>query len=99
LPAAETLAIERENIRTARVRLLPTPEQEIELERLGDLYAKMWNELNYERRKLFEDKEKGLMPEAIRETHKNMGRFYVPTTVTINGVNYRLYGLSGYNEN
>jgi len=53
LPAAEALAIERENVRTTRLRLLPTPEQERELERLGDLCARMWNELNYERMQLF----------------------------------------------
>jgi len=40
LPAAEALAIEREGIRTIRLRLLPTPEQEKELEELGDLCAR-----------------------------------------------------------
>jgi len=49
LPAAETLAIERKNVRTIRLRLFPTPEQEKVLEELGDLSAKMWNEFNYER--------------------------------------------------
>jgi len=68
LPAAEALAIERENVRTARLRLLPTQEQERILEELGDLCAKMWNELNYERMQLF--KEGKLTPEAMRETHK-----------------------------
>jgi len=68
LPAAEALAIEREGIRTVRLRLLPTPEQERILEELGDLCAKMWNELNYERMQLF--KEGKLTPEAMRETYE-----------------------------
>jgi len=70
LPAAEALAIKKEGVRTVRLRLLPTLEQERELDMMGDLCAKMWNELNYERRKLFEDKEKRLTSEAMRETHK-----------------------------
>jgi len=73
LPAAEILAIKREGVRTTRLRLLPTPEQEIELERLGDLCARMWNELNYERMKLFKErKEEGekLISEDMRETHR-----------------------------
>jgi len=68
LPAAEALAIKKENVRTARLRLLPTPEQEAVLEELGDLCAKMWNELNYERMQLF--KQGKLTPEAMRETHR-----------------------------
>jgi len=35
LPAAEALAIEKDNVRTVRLRLLPTPEQERELEGAG----------------------------------------------------------------
>jgi len=53
LPAVEALAVKKENIRTVRLRLLPTPEQEIELDMIGDLCARMWNELNYERVQLF----------------------------------------------
>jgi len=68
LPAAEALAVKKENIRTVRLRLLPTSEQERELKRLGDLCARMWNELNYERMQLF--KEGKLTREAMRETQK-----------------------------
>jgi len=68
LPAAEALAIKKEGVRTARLRLLPTPEQGAVLDTMGDLCAKMWNELNYERMQLF--KEGKLTPEAMRETHK-----------------------------
>jgi len=68
LPAAEALAIKREGVRTVRLRLLPTQEQERMLEELGDLCARMWNELNYERVQLF--KEGKLTPEAMRETQK-----------------------------
>jgi len=64
---AEALAIKKENVRTARLRLLPTPEQERILEELGDLCAKMWNELNYERTELFKDEK--LTAETMRETH------------------------------
>jgi len=73
LPAAEALAIKRENVRTARLRLLPTPEQERELDMMDDLCAKMWNELNYERTQLFKEwKERGekLTPGDMRETHR-----------------------------
>jgi len=68
LPAAKALAIKRENVRTARLRLLPDPEQEAVLDTVGDLCAKMWNELNYERMQLF--KQGKLTPEAMKETHK-----------------------------
>jgi len=68
LPAPEALAIEKDNVRTVRLRLLPAPEQEIVLEELGDLSAKMWNELNYERMQLF--KEVKLTAETMKETHK-----------------------------
>jgi len=68
LPAAEALAIKKENVRTVRLRLLPAQEQERILEELGDLCAKMWNELNYERMQLF--KEGKLTEEAMRETQK-----------------------------
>jgi len=68
LPAAEALAIKREDVRTIRLRLLPTQEQEKILEELGDLCAKMWNELNYERMQLF--KQGKLTAEAMRETQK-----------------------------
>jgi len=68
LPAAEALAIKKEGIRTIRLRLLLTQEQERVLEELGDLCARMWNELNYERRKLFIDEK--LTAETMRETYK-----------------------------
>jgi len=41
LPAAEALAIKREGFRTIRLRLLTTPDQEKELQELGDLCAKL----------------------------------------------------------
>jgi len=68
LPAAEALAIKKEGIRTIRLRLLPTQEQERILGELGDLCARMWNELNYERVQLF--KQGKLTAEAMRETHR-----------------------------
>jgi len=68
LPAAEALAIKKEGIRTVRLRLLPTQEQERILEELGDLCARMLNELNYERMQLF--KQGKLTREAMRETQK-----------------------------
>jgi len=68
LPAAEALAIKREGIRTIRLRLLQTTEQERILEELGDLCARMWNELNYERMQLF--KERKLTAETMRETYE-----------------------------
>jgi len=37
-------------------------------------------------------------PPTVYALIRNVGRFYLPTAVTINGVNYRLYGLNNYNE-
>jgi len=68
LPAAGALAIKREGIRTIRLRLLPTQEQERILEELGDLCARIWNELNYERVQLF--KQGKLTAEAMGETYE-----------------------------
>jgi len=62
----------RKGIRTIRLRLFLTQEQEKELERPGDLCAMMWNELSYERMKLFKErKEEGekLTSEDMRETY------------------------------
>ena len=38
-----------ENVRTVRLRLLPSGSQERKLRRLGDATARLWNELNYAR--------------------------------------------------
>ncbi|MGC9146112.1 MAG: RNA-guided endonuclease TnpB family protein, partial [Nitrososphaeria archaeon] len=41
------------NRRTNKIRLLPKGSTEIKLKRLGDLFAKAFNELNYMRRQQF----------------------------------------------
>jgi len=38
-----------ENMRTVRLRLLPSGSQERRLRKLADATAKLWNELNYTR--------------------------------------------------
>jgi len=40
---------QNENVRTVRLRLLPNGSQERKLRRLGDVTARLWNELNYAR--------------------------------------------------
>ncbi|MBP1358022.1 MAG: transposase, partial [Sulfolobus sp.] len=39
--------------RTITIELLPTKEQEEELKELGNLCSKLWNQVNYERRRQF----------------------------------------------
>jgi len=56
------------NTRTIRVRLLLSKSQARVLERVADNCAKLWNEVNYERRKLFY--EGRLTAKAMKETYE-----------------------------
>jgi len=56
------------NTRTIRVRLLLSKSQARILERVADLCAKLWNEVNYERRRLFYDGR--LTAKAMKETYE-----------------------------
>lgn len=56
------------NTRTARVRLLLSKSQARVLGRIADLCARLWNEVNYERRRAFY--EGRLTAKAIAETYK-----------------------------
>ncbi|WP_052349395.1 RNA-guided endonuclease InsQ/TnpB family protein [Candidatus Acidianus copahuensis] len=46
--------------RTITVDLIQTKEQEEELKELGNLYSKLWNQVNYERRRQFFNGEHGV---------------------------------------
>ncbi|WP_052349520.1 RNA-guided endonuclease TnpB family protein [Candidatus Acidianus copahuensis] len=46
--------------RTVTVDLVPTKEQEEELKELGNLCSKLWNQVNYERRRQFFNGERGV---------------------------------------
>ncbi|WP_081801164.1 hypothetical protein [Candidatus Acidianus copahuensis] len=46
--------------RTITVDLVPTKEQEEELKELGNLCSKLWNQVNYERRRQFFNGERGV---------------------------------------
>ncbi|WP_052349479.1 transposase [Candidatus Acidianus copahuensis] len=46
--------------RTITVELIPTKEQEEELKELGNLCSKLWNQVNYERRRQFFNGEHGV---------------------------------------
>ena len=53
IPGEGVYPVENKNRRTNVVRLLPNGAQERKLRRLADATAKLWNELNYERRQQF----------------------------------------------
>ena len=53
MPGEDTKEIEFTNKRTNVVRLLPNGFQERKLRRLADISAKLFNEVNYERRQQF----------------------------------------------
>jgi putative transposase len=58
MPREGVYPVESKNRRTNVVRLLPNGHQERKLRRLADATAKLWNELNYERRQQFFNGEK-----------------------------------------
>jgi putative transposase len=58
MPREGVYPVENKNKRTNVVRLLPSGSQERKLRRLADAAAKLWNELNYERRQQFFNGEK-----------------------------------------
>jgi putative transposase len=53
MPGEGVYEVKYKNRRTNVVCLLPNGSQEKKLRRLADLYAKLFNELNYERRRQF----------------------------------------------
>ena len=53
MPREGIYPVESKNKRTNVVRLLPNGHQDRKLRRLADATAKLWNELNYERRQQF----------------------------------------------
>jgi len=58
MPREGVYPVENKNRRTNVVRLLPNGAQERKLRRLADATAKLYNELNYERRQQFFNREK-----------------------------------------
>ena len=53
IPGEGVYEVKYTNVRTNVVRLLPNGAQERRLRRLADACARLWNELNYERRQQF----------------------------------------------
>jgi len=53
MPGEGVYEVKYTNVRTNVVRLLPNGFQERRLRRLADATAKLWNEVNYERRRQF----------------------------------------------
>jgi putative transposase len=53
IPGEGVYPVEFTNVRTNVVRLLPNGAQERRLRRLADVCARLWNELNFERRQQF----------------------------------------------
>jgi putative transposase len=53
IPGEGVYPVEYKNRRTNVVRLLPNGAQERRLRRLADVCARLWNELNFERRRQF----------------------------------------------
>ncbi|MEM3827745.1 MAG: transposase [Conexivisphaerales archaeon] len=55
------------DVRTVRLRLLPNGSQERKLRRLADVYARLWNEVNYVRRRQFFEKGRVDLETTYRE--------------------------------
>jgi len=53
MPGEGIYEVKYTNVRTNVVRLLPNGFQERRLRRLANVSAKLWNEVNYERRRQF----------------------------------------------
>jgi len=53
IPGEGVYEVKYTNVRTNVVRLLPNGYQERKLRRLADVSARLWNEVNYERRRQF----------------------------------------------
>jgi putative transposase len=53
MPGEGVYEVEFKNTRTNVIRLLPNGFQERKLRRLANASAKLWNEVNYERRRQF----------------------------------------------
>jgi len=53
MPGEGVYEVEFRNKRTNVIRLLPNGHQERRLRRLADVSARLWNEVNYERRRQF----------------------------------------------
>ena len=69
-----------ENVRTVRLRLLPSGSQGRKLWKLGDATAKLWNELNYARLMQFRTSGKvdfkGTGREPVSYTHLTLPTIY-----------------------
>jgi putative transposase len=74
MPGEGVYAVEPSRVRTIVVRLLPNGCQQRKLRKLADLSAKLYNELNYERRQQFLRKE----TVDLRGTWSKFYRLYRP---------------------
>jgi len=73
MPAIEVpnlLKTKKENVRTIRLRLLPTKQQGKRLRKIADICSKLWNEVNYVRRKAFFEKKRVNIEETYKEYYE-----------------------------
>jgi len=70
MPAMEVpnlLKTKKESVRTVRLRLLSTKQQDKRLRKIANTCSKLWNEVNYVRRKAFFEKKKVDLKETYKE--------------------------------
>jgi len=73
MPAIEVpslLKTKKENTRTIRLRLLPTKQQDKHLHKIANTCSKLWNQINYIRRKTFFEKKKVNLKETYKEYYE-----------------------------
>jgi len=73
MPAIEVpslLKTKKENTRTIRLRLLPTKQQDKHLHKIANTCSKLWNQINYARRKMFFEKKKVNLKETYKEYYE-----------------------------
>jgi len=73
MPAIEVpnlLKIKKENVRTVRLRLLPTKQQDKRLRKIANICSKLWNQINYVRRKAFFEEKRINIEETYKEFYE-----------------------------
>jgi len=73
MPAIEVpnlLKSKKENVRTIRLRLLPTKQQDKRLRKIAGTCSKLWNQINYARRKMFFEKRRVNLEETYKEYYE-----------------------------
>jgi len=73
MPAIEVpnlLKSKEESVRTVRLRLLPTKQQDKRLHKIAGTCSKLWNQINYARRKMFFEEKRVNIEETYKEFYE-----------------------------